>query len=535
MAIYEDISVEVPQTVSIKKSGKYRYVYLLTGYYQSRNGIWTNKSRAIGRLNEDDEEGKSMHPNDQYFEIFNLPHPRSDRVQLILNAGHTRLLNHRANDLGMVEILSDVFGPDYRILLQTAFYMVCEGNVMMYLDDFYEISDPVYPTIVSDNHLNQLYATITKDKIWDFFRQWMARYKLQDDALAYDVTGISSCSENLEQAQPRYKRDGENLPQINLCLMYSRKLKLPLCYELYDASVPDNVFLKSMHLLAREFKLDIVLAVMDKGFLTQDRLQYLVENKIPFILAFPDGQEVFEAILLSEADSIRDPDNYQRSLKCYGHRKRVDVNGLDFYACSYLSSGKAEDDEIFFSDKLQRDEERLQRAMGEKMRNTRMAYFDVEMDNEELLSYQRDMEAVSKSWKTLGMFGLLTNVENLGCESALTIYLQKDRIGKNYDNMKNNVDYPRLRTHYDQDAQGKFFIGFLAQILYADLVSHLGDDQKKPVASTKKQLKQLQKIRKVHYADGEKLAAPLTKTQKEILANFGISPEEFIRELFVEY
>lgn len=76
-----------------------------------------------------------------------------------------------------------------------------------------------------------------------------------------------------------------------------------------------------------------------------------------------------------------------------------------------------------------------------------------------------------------------------------------------------------------------FFIGFLAQILQADIINHLGMSESKPVASTKKMIKELQKIRKVTYSDHVHLAAPLSKKQKNILKLFDIRYEDFIKEL----
>ena len=533
MAIYKN-TVDVPQKTSIKKSGNHRYVYYIYEHYQTKNGNWSHRDKAIGRLNE--EEPKTMFPNDHYFDLFNLPHPREKNVNKFLDSGHTHLLNERAEELQLTKALKEVFPEDYQKLLTTAFYMVCEGNVMMYLDDFYESSDLPFDCFVSEKHLNEVYQWISKEKIWEFFKTWIDLNKTKNDVVAYDVTSISIYSENLEFAQMGYNRDHEKLEQINVGLLYSQKLNLPLCYELYDGSIPDKVHIGSMLNLAKEFGLSSVIFVMDRGFITSNNLDLLHgDGGIQFIIAFPSSQNIYEAILLSEADHIRSAENYSVELECYGHKKEVDIEGHRLYACSYFNTEKARDEEVIFGAKLKRDEEALTKSLGKKKRKKRLSYFNTEVENEILKSYEKDLTAITESWKILGMFGILTNVEALGWEEVLTLYRQRDRIEKNYDSMKNNIDFSRFRTHNDQSAQGKFFIGFLAQILQADLCNHLGTESKKPVSSTKKLLNEMRKVRKVNYNDREtKLMAPLSRKQKDILALFDMDEGDFVRTLFAK-
>ena len=60
-----------------------------------------------------------------------------------------------------------------------------------------------------------------------FFRDWM-RHKKQTEYLAYDVTSISSYSENIWELEWGYNRDKEKLPQINMGMYYGEESGLPL-------------------------------------------------------------------------------------------------------------------------------------------------------------------------------------------------------------------------------------------------------------------------------------------------------------------
>ncbi|MDD4495376.1 MAG: hypothetical protein PHV32_13725 [Eubacteriales bacterium] len=93
--------------------------------------------------------------------------------------------------------------------------------------------------------------------------------------------------------------------------------------------------------------------------------------------------------------------------------------------------------------------------------------------------------------------------------------------------MKNPLELYRLRTHTDTSTEGKFFLGFIAQILWADMIRVMHDQAKKTAPTVKAVLNELEKIQKVSYAMGDQLLSPLSKKQKDILSAFDIDPEQF--------
>lgn len=84
------------------------------------------------------------------------------------------------------------------------------------------------------------------------------------------------------------------------------------------------------------------------------------------------------------------------------------------------------------------------------------------------------------------MYYLLTNDFKLSTETALKLYRKRNMVEAHYDNMKNTLDFTYLNTHNEVSLQGKFFVGFIAQILLDYVVSKVKYFKKeKEILSTK--------------------------------------------------
>jgi hypothetical protein len=51
-----------------------------------------------------------------------------------------------------------------------------------------------------------------------FFSEW-GKYRGEKEYLALDITPVSSYSELIDEVEWGYNRDGEKLPQVNLCML----------------------------------------------------------------------------------------------------------------------------------------------------------------------------------------------------------------------------------------------------------------------------------------------------------------------------
>ena len=58
--------------------------------------------------------------------------------------------------------------------------------------------------------------------------------------MAYDVTSISSYSQNIREVEWGVQPDKERLPQINMGMYYGEKSRLPLYYRVYPGAYRDK-------------------------------------------------------------------------------------------------------------------------------------------------------------------------------------------------------------------------------------------------------------------------------------------------------
>ncbi|MBS4456011.1 hypothetical protein [Tuanshanicoccus lijuaniae] len=57
----------------------------------------------------------------------------------VQSVGTTYLLSQRAEVLGVTKLLASIFPDCYQSMLQIAFYMLNRGNVLLYMDDYFEM------------------------------------------------------------------------------------------------------------------------------------------------------------------------------------------------------------------------------------------------------------------------------------------------------------------------------------------------------------------------------------------------------------
>lgn len=171
----------------------------------------------------------------------------------------------------------------------------------------------------------------------------------------------------------------------------------------------------------------------------------------------------------------------------------------------------------------------LEKLLNKKTRKKRDLYFDIEVNDAHYVTgYQRKEAAIETAFKLCGVFGLISNCEDLTAQDALEAYRRRDSIEKHYDGMKNHLEFNRLKTHHQQSTDGKFFIGFIAQILMAHIQNKLSQAEKAPVASLKGLIIELDKLHRIEKDDGSFSLTSLTRKQKDILEIFDIDREDFL-------
>ena len=155
-------------------------------------------------------------------------------------------------------------------------------------------------------------------------------------------------------------------------------------------------------------------------------------------------------------------------------------------------------------------------------------FFIVEQEKKGTFSFMPDNEKIDERLSRAGFFVLLSNDRELTSTDVLAIYKGKDVIEKNFDQLKNSLDFRRLRTHINQTTDGKVFVGFLALILRSGLLKKIKDNKETKHLTLEKVILELRKIKIITYDDSSRKLTPLTKSQKTILETAAISTKELL-------
>ena len=174
MALDTSVKVPLPEHgIAYKKVSGKVYVYYVTATYRNEKGQPTCDRSCIGRL---DEESRQLIPNKNYYEIYlKTSKPMTGGV---FDYGMFHVFESIVKKLGIVSILKRYFTNSYGKILTAAQYMLSEGNVMSYIEDYCETHDTFEHGIMTDTQCSKLFASIKQEDILLFFREWMKQRNL---------------------------------------------------------------------------------------------------------------------------------------------------------------------------------------------------------------------------------------------------------------------------------------------------------------------------------------------------------------------
>ena len=306
MALDKSVQVELPKHgIAYKKITGKTYVYYVTAAYRNEKGKPTCDRISIGRL--DEETGKLI-PNRNYYEVYlEKPKPVTAGIQ---DYGVADVFEKVSKKLGVTKLLRRYFPENADEMLTAAQYILSEGNVMYYLDEYTQTHRTAENGAMSNELCSKTFASLRQEDMQLFFREWM-KQKKQGEYLAYDVTSISSYSKNIRELEWGYNRDKERLPQINMGMYYGEESELPLYYRVYPGSISDKAHLKYMVADNEFINGKRTRFVMDRGFYSKENLQYLTANGYRFVIALPSSLKYCQEIIEKRGQELINHSEYR--------------------------------------------------------------------------------------------------------------------------------------------------------------------------------------------------------------------------------
>ena len=272
------------------------YVYQVSAYWDKKKQQARQKRVCIGK--KDPITGKLIPSKLQ-------KPPRSCR-----DFGNFYLLKTIAERIGLVDILSKIFPDVWHELLTCIFYEISERKPLYLCEQWSEYTQTINNTVLSSPRISELLQDIGRrdnDRM-NFFTAW-AQHRAEEEYLAFDITSISSYSKLIEYLEYGYNRDDENLPQINLGMLFGETSLLPIFYSINQGSIHDMRTLNNLIRYVEHINIKKIRFIMDKAFFSDKNIREMLKKRIKFAIPVPFSTSIATSLVDSMRKTIDVPSN----------------------------------------------------------------------------------------------------------------------------------------------------------------------------------------------------------------------------------
>lgn len=447
-----------------KKTGV-TYVYSVESYWDKEKKAPRNRQVCLGKL---DKETGELIPSQRKAKT--RKGSLSGVTAETRVAGPTMLLDKLAKDMGLTSIVKRCFSQLHAEMMSLVYFIAQKGLPLSRSEAWSIGHLHPYGDLIVSQRISELLLSIREDDRQKFFSLWMTKMT-ENDYLCYDITSISSYSKTNEYVRYGYNRDGEQLPQINLAMLFGQKSCLPAYYRRMPGSISDvatlRTTMKSMNFLGSSS----VHFVLDRGFYSKANVDEILKRRHHFTIAVPSRIGWVEEIIDRHYESIASPQNYHSIddsealfvatdlLKWGAERRRV-------YLHIYYNSRNAAVEFDRFTRKLLKYKEEVE--SGKRVKEHEEIYnrfLVIKETPKRGLRVTFNDEEVRKSRKRYTGFFCILSSAIKDPMYALSVYRAKESVENSFDDLKNQLDMKRLRIHTATAMDSRIFIQFLALIL----------------------------------------------------------------------
>jgi transposase len=520
-----------------QKVGNHIYLYEAVSY-RNEEGNPRSKRTPIGKLNA---AGQPVYKPDYIRRMaeagtpLSLPknnsYSASDiTASQIKEFGSFYLFREIAARIGLLQTLEKVFPDKWPDIFDLACFLVSNGEPFMYCQDWLSKTD-AFPAGLSSVDITRLLCSLGHREQERFFSEW-GKYRSEKEYLALDITSVSSYSEMIDAVEWGYNRDGEKLPQVNLCMLLGEQSRLPVFQSLYNGSIKDVNTLKSMLSLAFHIQGHRLTLVMDKGFFSKNNVKNLLSGplKSKFLLSLPWTVSFAREQVEREREGIDSPDHaivFGKEV-IRGVSRRLDwplMKGDDpvpVYVHIYYNLTKADERKNSLYGHVAALRELAEKDSDDKRwADEFKKYLTVKKPRPSgRVNVSIRHEVLDKELRHTGWMVLMSNHVK-DAKEALRIYRAKDVIEKGFLKLKNNLDLNRLRVHGDTTMRAKVFIDFISLIILSHIHNVMLEKELYKTMTKLELIRCMEKLR-VQYIKGDRILFPVSKIQKTILDAFGV-------------
>lgn len=451
-------------TIHRKPNGA-AYLYAVESYWDKEKKQGRNRQICLGRLNE--ETGEII-PSARKKRTDKRAAAAPDVVASAKVYGPFLLLSKLAKDTGLADALKKSFPETHDEVLSLAFFIAQKGLALSRCDIWSLGHMHPYEKPINSQRVSELLQQITENQRQHFLSLWLKRLS-ENELLCYDITSISSYAASNEYVRWGHNRDNENLPQINLAMLFGQQSGIPAYYRRMPGNITDVITLENT-IDTLDFLGKVKLHfIMDRGFYSETNVDMLFDRHYHFTLMVPTGRLWVRNIIDQHHEGVSSPEHYRQTgeseiLYMVSHLHKW--NGHRCYAHLYWNAVRAAEDFDKLNRKLIQCKEELEAGNPqEPNRELYERFFVIKKTPKRGLSVKYNDAEIQKYRKRYaGFFCILTNVK-VDSGELLEAYRRKDSVENCFDDLKNSLDMKRLRIHSSATMDSRLFIQFIALIL----------------------------------------------------------------------
>ena len=525
-----------------KRSG-ITYIYESASYWDREKKQPRSKRTLIGRLNPTTGEivptdGRGKHraqkEDDPAVRKGPVPVVRTNRLFF----GATYLLDQIGEVTGLTADLKTCFPNTYKQIQSIAYYLVLEDqNPLFRFKKWAAIHRHPFGKDIPSQRSTELFQSVTEEAKMHFFRL-QGKRRAEKEYWAYDSTSISSRSETLRQVKYGKNKDDDQLPQINLALVFGEESKLPFYYRKLAGNVPD---VKTIQELLRELDVlgyEKIKLVMDRGYYSAENINALFKKHLKFLCGTSSALS-FAKDFIREIGSRKDHYEYYNSnLELYVFTKTIawdyeqerpykgDVVKEErrMYLHLYFNPDKFSDDGKAFNRRLDtlKNELLSSHRVPEHEKDYRK-YFEIKETPKKGISLTVKQDAVDAAHERYGFFVLISN-EVKDPVTALSLYRMRDVVEKAFWNVKERLNLRRTMTSSESSLEGKLFVEFVALIYLSYIQKKMEEKGLFATYTLHELLDELDVIECFMEPGKAPIQGEILKKQEQIYRDLGVAP-----------
>lgn len=502
----------------VNKANGITYVYESTSYWDKEKKQPRSKQVCVGKL--DPKTGAFIPSKRLKPEQAAVRDPAVKVTATII--GPALILDAITEKLGLDKLLKSCFPTFSQQIQIIAYYLVAYGGALSRCEVWSKSHAPELTSSLTSQRISELLCSITLNDKHNFCSKWMNKV-ISDDYLCYDITSISSYAESNQFIRYGHNRDKEQLPQLNLAMLYGQKEHLPVYYQQLPGSITDVLTLNNLLKTFRAMDIASLHYIMDKGFYSKKNIDYLVDKRQKFTISVPLSNKWVQHVIDDIYQDIHGPHGYQRidQETLYIHSRLYpwgDDNRRCYVHLFYNAQARATAVDRFNAQLVSYREELETNNLINEHKAAYNEFFIVKETPKRGRNITYNNQAVSQYInRYAGFQALFTNAVKDPVET-LIIYRNKDVVEKSFDDLKNQLDMNRLRMHSAESVNGRLFIQFIALIYICALRKEMRKSDLIRKYTVRELLQEMETYTKVKYTGKYgQIFTEVTKAQREIL------------------